>query len=75
MLDVNGDVLANAVYSNSIGVLADWYYSGQIVKWDDLVKHGTSEFPQRLAWDAPAPVQKDADGNYPIPVPGKFKPW
>ena len=32
-----------------------------------------TEFPKSLAWDAPAPVQKDADGNYPIPMPGRVR--
>jgi len=49
-------------------------YSGQVVKWEDAVASKLSEFPQRLAWDAPAPVLKDADGNYPIPTPGVFVP-
>ena len=34
-------------------------YSGQTVKWDDAVAKGTSEFPEKLAWDAPAPVNKN----------------
>ena len=50
-------------------------YSGQVVKWDDAVAKGKSEFPKQLAWDAPAPVQKDADGNYPIPLPGQYKAY
>ncbi len=48
-------------------------YSGQVVKWDDAVAKGTSEFPAKLAWDAPAPVYPDAEGNYPIPSPGVWK--
>lgn len=50
-------------------------YSGQVIKWDDLVAKGKSEFPKQLAWDAPAPVQQDANGDYPIPVPGQYKPF
>ena len=50
-------------------------YSGQVVRWDDAVAKGMSEFPKQLAWDAPAPVQKDADGNYPIPVPGVYQAY
>jgi len=50
-------------------------YSGKVVKWDDLVAKGTSQMPEKLAWDAPAPVQKDSNGNYPIPVPGQFNPY
>ena len=50
-------------------------YTGKIVKWDDAVEKGTSEFPEQLAWDAPAPVQKDEAGNYPIPKPGVYKAY
>ena len=50
-------------------------YSGQVVKWDDAAAKGTSEFPKQLAWDAPAPVKQDANGNYPIPMPGVYKPY
>jgi predicted dehydrogenase len=50
-------------------------YSGQLLKWDDCVKNGPDLFPQKLAWDAEAPVMPDKDGNYPIPVPGVYKPW
>ena len=32
-------------------------YSGKVVKWDDAVAKGTSEFPAKLAWDAEAPGQ------------------
>ncbi len=47
----------------------------KVVKWDDAVAKGTSEFPKQLAWDAPAPVKQDADGNYPIPLPGVYKAY
>jgi predicted dehydrogenase len=50
-------------------------YSGKVVKWDELVEKGKSLFPEKLAWDAKAPVEKDADGNYPIPLPGRYQPY
>jgi predicted dehydrogenase len=50
-------------------------YSGQVVKWDDAVKQGKSKFPQELTWDAPAPEQKNADGDYAIAVPGVTSPY
>ncbi|MGD0093451.1 MAG: Gfo/Idh/MocA family oxidoreductase [Planctomycetota bacterium] len=50
-------------------------YSGAELKWDEAVQKGPDLFPQTLAWDAEAPVMPDKDGNYPIPVPGVFKPW
>jgi predicted dehydrogenase len=49
-------------------------YSGKIVKWDDAVASEITEFPDQLAWKAPAPVQKNDNGDYPIPVPGEFEP-
>ena len=50
-------------------------YSGKIVKWDEAVEKGTSEFPENLAWDAKAPVEKNENGDYPIPVPGIFQAY
>ena len=50
-------------------------YSGKLVKWDEAVERGTSEFPKKLAWDAEPPVKPGEDGNYPIPVPGIYKPY
>jgi len=50
-------------------------YSGQVVKWDDAVAKGPDEMPKRLAFDADPPVKPDAQGKYPVPVPGVFKPY
>ena len=50
-------------------------YSGKEVKWDEAVEKGPSEMPETYAWDATPPVVPDADGNYPVPVPGVFKPY
>jgi myo-inositol 2-dehydrogenase/D-chiro-inositol 1-dehydrogenase len=61
---------ANSSMTAALGRLAN--YSGKVVKWDDAVASDKTEFPEKLSWDAPAPVQKDADGNYPIPIPGVF---
>jgi predicted dehydrogenase len=50
-------------------------YSGVEVKWDDAIKTGPDSFPANLAWDAQPPVMPDADGLYPIPIPGEYKPY
>ena len=50
-------------------------YSGQVVKWDEAVANGPSEMPERYAFDADPPAMPDADGNYPMPVPGVYKPY
>jgi predicted dehydrogenase len=64
---------ATSSFTSVLGRMAT--YSGKIVKWDDAVAMGTSEFPKELAWNAPAPVKKNADGNYPIPLPGEYKAY
>ena len=54
-------------------------YSGQVVKWDELVEKGRSYFPngEILSFDQPAPVQPDANGFYEssVPVPGVYSPF
>ena len=50
-------------------------YSGKAIKWDDLVAKGKSQFPDDLAWNAKPPVQKDENGDYPIPMPGIYKAY
>ena len=67
-----GYVGANSSMTAVLGRLAN--YCGKVVKWDDAVASQLTQFPKELTWDAPAPVQKDADGNYPIPIPGAYVP-
>ena len=50
-------------------------YSGQRVLWDEAVAKGTTEMPDTLTWDASPKVLPDEHGNYPIPMPGVFKPY
>ena len=46
-------------------------YSGKVIKWDEAINSKRSVMPERYAWDAAPPTVPDAEGNYPIPVPGK----
>ena len=50
-------------------------YSGQAIKWDELVSKGADSFPTELSWEANPPVMPDANGFYPVPMPGKFRPF
>ena len=50
-------------------------YSGQVVKWDDAAAKGPDEMPKKFAFDADPPVMPDKDGNYPIAMPGVYKPY
>ncbi len=64
---------ANSSMTSTLGRLAN--YSGKVVKWDDAVASDFTEMPKKLGWDVPAPVVKDDNGDYPIPMPGVFKPY
>ncbi len=46
-------------------------YSGLEIEWDDALNSKIELLPKAFAWDAPAPVVPDADGFYPIAVPGR----
>ncbi|HET6723350.1 MAG TPA: Gfo/Idh/MocA family oxidoreductase [Chitinophagaceae bacterium] len=48
-------------------------YSGQILYWDKLLNSGIDLMPKEFAWSAMPPVMPDAEGNYPIAIPGKTK--
>jgi hypothetical protein len=50
-------------------------YSGQEVNWNDAVEKGPSEMPATYAWDANPSAMPDKDGNYPMAVPGEYKPY
>jgi len=54
-------------------------YSGQVVRWDDAIKKGPAEMiyenHDQLTMNSRPPVVPDENGDYPVPVPGVFKPY
>jgi predicted dehydrogenase len=48
-------------------------YSGQVVDWDKAINSGINIMPKAYDWAAAPPVLPNADGFYPVPVPGKVK--
>ena len=48
-------------------------YSGQVVEWDKAIASGISIAPKTYDWDALPPVLPNADGFYPVAVPGVTK--
>ncbi len=48
-------------------------YSGQIVEWDKAINSGIDLHPKVYDWDALPPVVPNADGFYPVAVPGVTK--
>ncbi len=48
-------------------------YSGQSIGWDEAYNSTMSIMPKTFAWDAETPTKPDANGFYPVPVPGRTK--
>lgn len=53
-------------------------YSGQVVKWDELLTKGHELAPgiDEYTLDTPPPTLPDPEtGKYPVPVPGQYNPF
>jgi len=54
-------------------------YSGKVLKWDELLEKGRDLAPgiDDYTIDSPVPpsATPDADGKYPVPVPGDYNPF
>jgi predicted dehydrogenase len=59
---------AKSTLTSIIGRLAT--YSGQMIDWNTALNSNMNIQPTQYAWDAKPPVLPDADGFYPIAVPG-----
>ncbi len=60
---------AKSTMTSILGRMAT--YSGQVVKWDKAIHSGLDIHPKVYSFDATPPVVPDADGFYPIAIPGK----
>jgi len=49
-------------------------HSGKIITWEQIMASDFTFYPNvaHLTYDSPAPVQSDAQGRYPVPVPGSW---
>ncbi|MDP5172321.1 MAG: Gfo/Idh/MocA family oxidoreductase [Bacteroidia bacterium] len=45
-------------------------YSGKRINWEDAMKSEVNLFPDSLAWDANPKLMPDAQGMYPVAMPG-----
>jgi predicted dehydrogenase len=48
-------------------------YSGQRIGYEEALNSQVNLFPESLAWDAPPKILPDAEGRYPVAVPGRTK--
>jgi predicted dehydrogenase len=66
-----GEYGAHSTMTSILGRMAT--YSGKIVKWDEAMAKGIDIMPKEYAWDAQPPTVPNAEGKYPIPMPGITK--
>ena len=62
---------ARSTMTSILGRMAT--YSGQVVEWDKAINSGIDIHPKVYDWDALPPVLPNADGFYPIAIPGVTK--
>jgi myo-inositol 2-dehydrogenase/D-chiro-inositol 1-dehydrogenase len=62
---------AMATMTSIMGRMAT--YTGQKIKWEDALNSNVNLFPDKLDWNALPKTLPDANGFYPVPVPGKDK--
>jgi myo-inositol 2-dehydrogenase / D-chiro-inositol 1-dehydrogenase len=62
---------AHSTFTAIFGRMAT--YGGKEIKWDDALAKGVDIMPKEYAWDANPPVMPDAEGKYPVAMPGKTK--
>lgn len=69
-----GDYAIRSTFAAILGREA--CYSGQVVKWDELLENGRSLAPEidQYTLQSVPPVIKGDDGNYPWPIPGQYNP-
>ena len=62
---------AKATLTSIMGRMAT--YSGQVIEWDDALNSNINLAPKVYSWKANPPVMPNADGFYPIAIPGETK--
>ena len=62
---------ARSTMTSILGRMAT--YSGQIVEWDKAINCGLDLHPKVYDWNALPPLLPNADGFYPVAIPGVTK--
>ncbi|MBV6500144.1 MAG: Inositol 2-dehydrogenase/D-chiro-inositol 3-dehydrogenase [Prosthecobacter sp.] len=64
-----------AAYSSMMGVMGRMAtYTGQVITWDQAFNSTESLVPDNITWKTDPPVKPDADGWYPVAIPGTTMP-
>jgi len=62
---------ASSTMTSILGRMAT--YTGQVIEWDKAINSGIDIHPKVYDWNAEPPVLPNADGYYPIAIPGVTK--
>lgn len=62
---------ARSTMTSILGRLAT--YTGEVVDWDRAINSGLNIMPAVYDFNATPPVLPDAEGNYPVAIPGVIK--
>lgn len=65
----DAEIGAKSTLSAIMGRMAT--YSGQMINWEQALASEKILMPQEVTWNSIPPTVPGADGNYPIPTPGK----
>ena len=68
-----GEYGAMSTMTSVLGRMATYY--GKEITMEAALNSSLSLSPEKYAWDAKPPTTPDANGRYPIPMPGKNKPF
>lgn len=64
-----------AAFSTLMGVMGRMAtYTGQVITWEQALNSKDVLVPDNLTWNTEPPVKPDADGWYPVAVPGTTEP-
>lgn len=64
-----------AAHSTLMGVMGRMAtYTGQVITWEQALNSNDVLVPDNLTWNTEPPVKPDADGWYPVAVPGTTEP-
>jgi len=67
----NGPYMVRSTMLSLLGQMV--CYTGQQMTWDQALNSAWRAGPETVAWDMEPPVKPDADGLYPVPIPGITK--
>ncbi|MBL9178086.1 MAG: Gfo/Idh/MocA family oxidoreductase [Verrucomicrobiaceae bacterium] len=64
-----------AAHSTLMGVMGRMAtYTGQVITWEQVMNSQENLAPDNLTWNTEPPVKPDADGWYPVAIPGTTMP-